>query len=193
MNEAEERQRFNTEGNSWEGWWCKAEELLSGARCIRQHTKFLDAPSIEPGKEPTGEEIGLHLPMLLLRAFALECLLKARWLQLGHKLFANGKYQRVPNAGDHNLLQLAQVVGIEMNGEEKDVLRRLSAYGTGYGRYPAPIQFERTRPQREYDGMTRPHAYWGHASERPFEDVVSRLRAALHVHSRRGSQPEGSP
>ena len=121
--------------------------------------------------------------MLLLRSCALECLFKARWLQLGHKLFENGGYQRVPNTSDHNLVQLAQAVCFDVDGEEKDVLRRLSAYGTGYGRYPSPVRFERTRPQREHDGMTRPHAYWGHASERPFECVVSRLRAALGVHS----------
>jgi len=58
VNIEKERERFNSEGNRWEGWWCKAEDLLAGAQCLRQHTPFLDVPCVEGF--PNMEQFRLH-------------------------------------------------------------------------------------------------------------------------------------
>jgi hypothetical protein len=48
----------------------------------------------------------------MLLGYAVECGLKALWLRTGKDLIRGGKYRGVNGAQDHNLVQLANVVGL---------------------------------------------------------------------------------
>ena len=64
-------------------------------------------------------------PELMLTGFAIECILKAIWIKHGNKLAVGGKYVGVKVA-DHALLQLADAVRLRLDGNARDVLKRLS-------------------------------------------------------------------
>jgi hypothetical protein len=173
-----------SQGPRRDDWASKADDLLRGASSLRQRTPFLDRqPSSLDAADffPGTEEWSLHLAMLMLRAFAVECLIKATWLQQGGLLFQNGRYKGVDGDKGHDLVALARRVGIELGAEEADALERLSDYAVGPGRYPLPSSVEKTAPRSNPAGGTRPRSYWGPADEFPLEQLVQRLRDTLRT------------
>ena len=69
---------------------------------------------------------------LMLRGFAIECLLKGLWVKRGHELASEGEYLRPPGVAHHDL------VGLDSGGEhaagreaDRILLRRLSRYNNG--------------------------------------------------------------
>jgi hypothetical protein len=88
----------------------------------------------------------LHAPEMMLRGFAVECLLKGLWVRQGNKLAENGKYVRVPNIkNEHDLVGLAVEVGFTMTAEQRDLLEHLSVYTITVGRYPIPVRTTNSR------------------------------------------------
>jgi hypothetical protein len=105
--------------------------------------------------------------MLLLRAFGLECLLKALWLYSGRKLVDGRNYIGPRGAKGHNLLALADAVGVILAAQERALLSHLAQWVEG-GRYPVEAK-------RRDDALY----LWSDAHERDFRRTLKTLSARL--------------
>ena len=99
----------------------------------------------------------------MLRAFALECLFKAHVLLSGAKVCANGKI--LSRFKEHDLTVLAKHTGILPTRAERHVLKKLSAFAIGSGRYPIWPQFDKLK---RIGGSDDFRADWGS----PRDDLV---------------------
>jgi hypothetical protein len=132
--------------------------------------------SICPNCGPVTDAWSLHPVELMLDGMAIECLLKALWAKQGHKLVNGGKYVGVHGAGDHDLVQLADVLKLTLSDSEKDVLRRLSHFIEYGGRYPVPKDAGRLRLSRTpLGGRSEPTIWVTPSDQLLFDAIVSRL------------------
>ena len=116
-------------------------------------------------------------PSIMLRAMAVECLLKARAADRGMILAKDGRYVlKLPKVRDHDLVALAKAVDFEMTDREEFVLGRLARWITA-GRYP--IQKRWDDQVRVKDGMIEFLTVGWHPDwDDVFQDVIDRLTAA---------------
>ena len=130
---------FDMMANNCTFWECKANALLKSAnilkrereRALQSHKGATFPRSVSP--EELTEEVEW-----MLQAFAIECLLKGLFVKGGHKIVENDEYKQVPNAGDHDLVNLATEIMGTMSKEHNNVLRKLGLIGRTVGRYPIP-------------------------------------------------------
>jgi hypothetical protein len=137
---------------------------------------------------PDGQELMLMTDAVyaMLLGYAFECGLKGLWVQKGNRIVADGRLQRIANVGDHELLQLANAVGIaeiEPTMEELDALNRLTPFIRFAGRYPIPITPEEMKPRAVAgQGKIAPGFYSladFAVAERLLNRMTTRLRRAL--------------
>jgi hypothetical protein len=123
--------RFDMIGNAPEAWFESAMDLLTASAELR-HASKARAQSLGIGIPFTRS----FWPRLMVRAFAVECLIKARFLGGGKKLCKGGKYVGMRN-DHHDLVKLArQVADLTISDAEANLLDRLSAVAVVCGRYP---------------------------------------------------------
>jgi hypothetical protein len=103
----------------------------------------------------------------MLRACAIECLLKAVYLDGGNILAKDGRYQKPP-APDHDLVGLARLAGLGPSPTVEAMLAKLQRWVT-VGRYPIETSWQRSYPD-DASGYS-----WSEADEGEFV----RFRAAL--------------
>ena len=132
MPDTEQIRHFDKTGNTSAAWISTADSLLTAARVLKTCRDRFDPTRLKVG-DTIPDECVVLFPELMLRGFAVECLLKALWLKLGNKLVGAGKYLGVKDAADHNLVQLLDAVGLCLGGREREVLKRLSM-GVALGR-----------------------------------------------------------
>jgi hypothetical protein len=134
---------FDARGNAPGPWWWFGKNLLVAADVLRQHTldetRFIAA---QPCERRTS--IAVFGPMLMLRACAIECLLKAKYLDRGNILAKAGRYRRPP-ARNHDLIALGRLAGLPRSPEVAALLGKLQRYITA-GRYPIETTSESTYP-----------------------------------------------
>jgi hypothetical protein len=104
-------------GNMPETWRSCAADLLAAASVL-----LVNRASMQCNSEPTNDAWRTHPSELMLRGMAIECLLKALWITQGHKLVEDNKYIGVPGAADHDLVQLAKALQMQLSDFEKDLL-----------------------------------------------------------------------
>lgn len=133
-----EEDQFDLIGNAPILWFESAMDLLMASaevgRSSRETAKKLDMPITRS-----------FWPRLMLRAFAIECLIKAHFLQAKKKLCSGGKYVGVVQNERHDLQKLARHAGIALSTDEAHMLDRLSAVSIGTGRYPIFKSFDAPR------------------------------------------------
>lgn len=134
-----EKEQFDYIGNTPDFWFESAMDLV------------MASGEIGRASHETAKKMGFHhtrsfFPRLMLRAFALECLIKAHYLLAGNKLCSQGEYKGVVQKEGHDLRRLACHTDIKLSADEADMLERLSAVVVGIGRYPIFKKFNATRP-----------------------------------------------
>jgi hypothetical protein len=112
----------------------KAEGLFTAADVLKKHREEFDIGHCTWFHTLSAE--------LLLRGYAVECLLKSLWGQQGNTLVAAGRYIG-PN--DHKLVPLAAKGKVNLDAEEEDVLERLSCYTLYAGCYPIATKWEMSK------------------------------------------------
>jgi hypothetical protein len=129
--------QYEFSGNAPFAWWFTAHNLFAAAEMIDAFRRLpaKKAERLVPGWYDVSP------PSLMLRAFAVECLLKAVWLKKGARLTASGRLTPIP-VKHHDLVALVQAVDalratnrINVSAAEEKTLNRLSMYGE-LGRYP---------------------------------------------------------
>jgi hypothetical protein len=128
-------QGFDRRCNSASGWFEKADDLLFSSKILRDKCGFLNTL---PADIFAGDSKILWV-INMLRAMAIECLLKGIWLLSGEILAEDGKFKGIPDANNHELKSLAtkvsKKIGLNFSEEEFILLDRLS-YCITFGRYP---------------------------------------------------------
>jgi hypothetical protein len=131
MANAERRAQFEVEAGQAYRWQQTAREFVLAANYL---IDWYDSPH-EPGdpSDLAWLHSGSTVPMMVLYATALENMLKAILVANGESLVANGRLK--PQYGHHRLLEYARDAGLNLVGEDEELLKRLShvAYA---GRYP---------------------------------------------------------
>ena len=127
---------FDDLANSPYFWKEKALDLLMASKILRQAEESYEM-------EIDGEKVKVpflrsYWPKIMIRAFALECLIKALWLKNGNILYQGEKYVGIDGMKLHHLSKMFEAVGIILSDEKRNLLDRLSAVSVADGRYPFP-------------------------------------------------------
>lgn len=149
-------------GNNPSAWFGSADTLLKSAALVWDRRN--------------------HVPhsvwvALMLRGYAVENLLKARWVNKGNSLSVNGHFQRIPDIGDHNLVQIAQKVGLSCSEQRSNVLHALSNAIRYLGRYPVPLNHQQMGVHNEK--RPDPKSLWCTEYESEFWRLVTELAESL--------------
>ena len=128
-------------------WKEKALDLLMASRILHQAEESSEI-------EIDGEKVKVpflrsYWPKIMIRAFALECLIKALWLKNGNILYQGEKYVGIDGMKLHHLSRMFEAVGIILSDEKRNLLDRLSAVSVADGCYPFPSkrdQFDKYHP-----------------------------------------------
>ena len=122
----------------------------------------------------------------MLRAMAVEDLLKAMWLYHGGKLISDGKYSGILRGSEHRLHILAKAIseksGFAFTEREMNLLE-LASFWIFSGRYPVQKDYQYLVPYERPDGTTAPKQFWKGPvpSEQELKVLAERIRASLDL------------
>ena len=135
---------YHVSGENPAAWQAFAKDLLDGAMAVKAKVHPFD-----------NAMHSLARVEAMLLGMALECLLKGIYIKRHrvwadpakeHALVKDGKYVRVKDAGDHDLVQLAKAAGVTLSQSERSILTRLTDFIEYAGRYPISKRVEKMRP-----------------------------------------------
>jgi hypothetical protein len=174
-------------GNHWGAWMYWTFVLEDSARIIGERESHKED---ENGHTVMPAVLAVRA---MLTGYAIECALKCLWVRTGHRMVESGKFVGVKGAGgDHNLAQLAKVVGFRPNTRENDVLLRLSKFIRFAGRYPI-AKLPNDMAPREIDGLGKLDVgYFSKADFRTCLSVLNRIMTLISGKKRRTFQPIGT-
>ena len=101
MSEKAQVEMYDRTGNMPLAWFVSAEQLLAAARILRKKRDSYDPSGGTVGK-PVPDEGKILFAELMLRGFALECLLKGLWVKAGRRRSRRWPKKSI-NARDHDL------------------------------------------------------------------------------------------
>lgn len=180
ISDKKQIENFDKIGNLPEAWELSADHLLSASRILKKHRDNFNPSSLKVGEE-IPDEGKILASELMLKGYAVECLLKAVWVKKGNLLAKDGKYIRIKGCGNHDLIQIAKVVSLEFEDKQIDILKRLSIYITSAGRYPISVDWNNVKIQRLFDGGKGIPTYWRiPTDDKLFEDIISIINAELN-------------
>jgi len=173
-------QQFERKGNRPLTWRLVADDLLVTATFLLEAWRSVQSKRIPVGK-PVAKEWGFLRSVKLLRAAALEALLKGRAVRRGHRFVVNGAFCPIPNTGNgHNLVLLSDETKFRLDPSERDLLARLSP-SLELARYPIGKSWQTGLKKDPHPGVG--HVIAGHYSsgdERVLARLIKRLRCAVH-------------
>jgi hypothetical protein len=163
-------ENFDAAGNHPGAWWFIGQNLLVAADVLRREcpidcTKIADYRVIQMSARVMGS-------MLMLRACAFECLLKALYLDRGGRLAEGGRYM-APKGKAHDLLALADVAGFALSDDERYFMDYLGLWIT-QGRYPIQKDWAKNLVAERH-GRKR-EANWDERDEAAFNLMRERFR-----------------
>ncbi len=167
-------ENYDTLGNMPEIWESSADDLLAAEGFLRKARIAYYTTTqqrIDVGQEipPEGKILNVEI---MLKGFAVECLLKALWIKKGNALAHNGKLLKIPGVGDHKLIQLAKKLGFKIDEKQMSLLRRLEIYVISIGRYPMGTTWETTKITKANGA---PPTFWSMPSDDVLFDGFIRL------------------
>lgn len=174
-------------GNHWMAWSWWILVLERAARIIGEAESHQEA---EDGHIVMPDVLAVRA---MLTGYAIECALKCLWVKTGHRIVEKGKFVGVKGAGaDHNLGQLAKIVGFTPNVREKDVLLRLSKFIRFAGRYPI-AKLPNDMAPREIEGLGKLDVgYFSKADFRTCLSILNKIMTLISGKKRRTFQPIGT-
>jgi len=183
---------------NWKLWIDKADELLAGSKALETLVRnrwnvikddFKEGRYSEGGKTPHRLPQNLQGPYFMLVAYALENLFKAVIVQQQEKKVREQvlNTRRLPKIIEgHDLVALAQAVGLAINVSEEDLLTRLCWNSIWAGRYPVPVDCGGLRNVKVYsDGKAYLTAYFSPNDVERLNALIERVkthvRSVLHL------------
>jgi len=161
-------------------WVAVARNLVQSMDCLRPAVvsfwkAAVDSPHTLQDQKYT------HGVYLMLASYAMENLLKA--LLIREKAFGIEAFNRgLPDKLDtHDLVSLADSVGLVANDVVAELLTRMSSYAYWAGRYPAPTKEKFLKPTQITKSVTNIPTYWRGRDLRSIEVVLNHLYRRLGV------------
>ena len=128
-------------------WLLKAESLISSFEVLIADDERL-ALEGQPGRR-------IQSVAYMLAGFAIENLLKGLLVARESPFDENGRFK----FATHDLRQLAQDAGYELDESENRLLERVQEFTVWTGRYPVPIASDSMRPRANPEGGFTPRTY----------------------------------
>jgi len=180
------KEKFDTGGNHPFSWFDVAFGLLTSAEVL---DRFKGNVYEDLRREPKVtrlqyERMSVGRVNAMLRAMAVECLLKALWLQGGGKLALDGRYIGAMKKSEHRLHDLARAVSqkgqIAFTQRELDLLELASSWIVT-GRYPIQKEYSYLVPFDRPDGTVAPKQYWRGDPFKELRVLTERLLTTLGI------------
>jgi len=171
-------------------WISTARALYESARklepdLIRVWEKWREVFKGRAHRHPSNPCQGAYYMLL---SFAVENLLKAAAISKNGEQYREQfrTKARFPKAlTKHDLVQLAQKVGLVLKDGEEDLLRRLKRSAVWHGRYPVPLDLADMRGEEEFlDGKKRLISWFGQSDVERLNTFVIGLPARLGLDER---------
>ena len=172
---------FEERGNAPGTWWWFGRNLFTAADILREHWA-IDKPTAVPRRN-LRTAIAVHGPMLMLRACAMECWLKALYVDAGNKVAVKDRFEGPPGK-QHDLVSLASNAKLALDDREIAMLAKLQRWITA-GRYPIELSWQASYPPPK--AKKSPTTSWSEDDEALLDD----LRARLFKDDERLSSMEG--
>ena len=178
-----QKEQYEKGGNFPMAWEMSADELLAAADVLKQKRTTVGPVSV-------GSPIPLHALSLsielMLRGYAIECLLKGLWVSLGNEITEDGKLKKIPNVNMHDLVKISEIVNLSLSDKEKTILARLKIYTTSMGRYPIPTNWQHTKIQRWPDGSESFPGIWTSPTDYEIlENFIERIKKEIRKNSKK--------
>jgi len=185
-----DRSRYESTAFDEREWISTARALYESARklepdVIRVWEKWREVFKGRARRHPSNPCQGAYYMLL---SFSVENLLKAAAISQngdGYREQFRAK-ARFPKAlTKHDLVQLAQKVGLALKPGEEDLLRRLKRSAVWHGRYPVPLEHADLRGEEEFlDGKKRSISWFGQSDIERLNTFVIGLPARLGLDER---------
>lgn len=160
-------------------WRLTADDLLVAADLLFDAYRQVQSRKVPVGK-PVPRQSRVLSAIQLLRAAAIEALLKGRAVRRGHRFVVGGQFSPIPNAGKgHDLVLLASATAFPVNSSERDLLSRLSPH-LELARYPVGKSWRTGLKKDPHPGVGHvAGAYYSSLDERILARLIKRLRCAV--------------
>ncbi len=172
--------------NQSEAWLRTARNLLSSAEAMmtvinggRSLLWVRDRSDAE--QELVSRSVQMSSQALMVYAFAIECLLKAYYLNSGNDLYVDGQLKKIPDVkASHDLIQVCDAVGLStlFDNEQSNVLDKLTLW-TEIGRYPAPLKSTRFGHKILANGDMKTKGIWSFSEEAIIFQILKLLYEKL--------------
>lgn len=137
---------FDTASNQPGPWWLIGWNLLASSDILAESL------ILEMSNPPTAQELSARLvdakvrgATLMLRGCAVECLLKAFYVDGGNELTKDGNFKQPEGVPSHDLVGLAKAAAFSISPDEQSLLKLLG-YWIEQGRYPTMTTWSK-RPE----------------------------------------------
>lgn len=186
--------QFDTGGNQPFMWFDSAFGLLTAADVLDRFKGDLRGEAMEATDSDRHHELKMtrlwyeRMSVVgvsaMLRAMAVECLLKALWPKYGGKLADSGRYIGAMKKNEHHLHKLAKVVSqeghIDFTEQELGLLEQAS-YWIVSGRYPIQKEYSYLVPFDRPDGTLAPKQFWKGDPIKELRALTEKLLATLDI------------
>ncbi len=168
------KETFDYALNRPRAWRDTARNLLRAAEIIARACDLGFSQELTDANVARAEHTARLLgPLLLLRASAVECILKAHYVRNGGVLAKEGRYVGPRRLKGHDLRELARASKQTLSSDEAVVVAALSDWITR-GRYPLQLTWD-----QHFFGRFATAAPWSRRREAAYTGLVARLDAAL--------------
>lgn len=149
MTEAEQKQMFDDMANNPLEWSAAANDNLVAADVIDAAMAAATSRAAQGMAAATEPVMRLSWKSRMLRAYAVECLLKAIFVKNGNKLGDGGMIIRNAFPTNHDLVEMWTVAGLTplpAKDERRHLLEKLAQISTSLGRYPIAMRWNKPKP-----------------------------------------------
>ncbi len=165
--------RFEQNANDAETWKGSANGLFVSYNLLWNEYKVAISEMQSRKNGPVPINFNVLGPALILLAMGIESLLKSVWIKKGGRHAENGKLVKSLGSG-HDLVNIANQIGVILTTDEKDILERLTLY-IEFGRYPVGTCWQKGAFKKTKYGIL-PRLYWGQDDAVLTKKLVDRLR-----------------
>ncbi|KXK32975.1 MAG: hypothetical protein UZ01_00397 [Candidatus Brocadia sinica] len=179
ISDDENKRYFDEAANNLDLWILRANDLFL-ASCVLMERIDYEEFSKPSFFDRNPEIYSILFPAIMLRAFSVECFLKALWISKGNKVSTDGTYKiDTLKKENHDLVAISSAVGFTLCQNQKEVLHKLSKFGQSFGRYPIARRWHDQRLQNDEGGI--PHVLnWDKNDTFVVDELIERIKKEIY-------------
>jgi hypothetical protein len=171
MTEEELKKHYDETANDPIAWLDAANENLIAADVIDEAMA-----AAQKRQGPIEHAMRLTWKSRMLRAYAVECLLKAIYVKNGNKLGDGGELDKGAFPTNHNLVSMWRRVCLpSLTPERQSLLMKLSHISTSLGRYPIAMRYDKPKP----DVANNSQMAWTTSEDQALATIMAELKTYL--------------